>query len=525
MPKSAIISPMLGVRENVPNISITQAFQPESSNVIIRNGEAQRLRMRLKELLDDDNAKTITPDGYPIIKYHRYVNANDEETLFVFTKAHIYVWSESSNEFTLLHTCASDCTEWSVVSYNAQVIATNNVDKVLTWVAATPTTSFTALVGASGLELESATTYCTKAKYVAVFENYLFVGHTTESATVYPHRVRWCSVGDETDWVSVSGSGDAGKIDVNKEGDNYVKGFGIWGQYLAVFKTKSIHKLWLVTGEEVFNEVSIPSKVGLLATGTVVNDSEGRMYFLGSDYKIREVRDGIISEPVSKKVLSINPAYADLAQAAFIDEYSTIWFAVPTGDGATGNNTILDFNPLYLTWAIHDIAIRAFGDYTRQSVWTIDTWPYDTIDTISQPTIDDVENVVGFPLDLASDYDGYTYDLHQAELDDSASYTGSLVLSSALLQQKEALGEYKRISYLQLSFRRKGSGTALVEAKQDNQSDWQTVGSVDMTGSAEILTLDLPCDLRAKHLLLRISGTNAFSFLGVIYDYEWDGDR
>ncbi|GAH51386.1 unnamed protein product, partial [marine sediment metagenome] len=67
--------------------------------------------------------------------------------------------------------------------------------------------------------------YLTRAKYVAVYENTLFLGYTTEDGNVYPFRRRNSTVDDETDF-NVDGTGDTGKKDFLGRG--VIKGFGLY---------------------------------------------------------------------------------------------------------------------------------------------------------------------------------------------------------------------------------------------------------------------------------------------------------
>ena len=80
---------------------------------------------------------TQTPDGNPIIHYHRIVKrATGIEYLLAFTKAHIYHWNPDTKAFDLKFTCSADCENWETVNYNDKVIATNFLDMVLVWTTA-----------------------------------------------------------------------------------------------------------------------------------------------------------------------------------------------------------------------------------------------------------------------------------------------------------------------------------------------------------------------------------------------------
>ena len=71
-----IFSPVLGLRKDFPSILLEKAYNPDSENIIFQKGEVHRAKMRLKELTDATLTKVQTPDTYPIIHYHRFVDSN-----------------------------------------------------------------------------------------------------------------------------------------------------------------------------------------------------------------------------------------------------------------------------------------------------------------------------------------------------------------------------------------------------------------------------------------------------------------
>lgn len=523
--KFGVFSPIMGLREDIPSVLLPNVYSQESENVIIRHGEAQRMRMRIKELLDSNSDQVQTPDANPVIKYHLHDKQPDDiQYLFAYTKDHVYYWNTSTLAFDLKFTCASSCTHWSVASFNGYVISTNNVDLIQVWNDASPGSTFTDLGSASGL-LVGTTTYCTAAKYVVSYENYVIFGAVTEGGTFYASSIIWSSIGDHTDY-NRDGSGDTGTAYIY--GADHIMGFGKYGttfEYLIIFKKKSIYRMWLITGDTVFSMAPIKENVGLLATDSVIKDADGNLYFIATDYTVREIKQGIISQAIDKTIKQINYTYEAYIAGGYIAEYNKLWWSLPYGDSATGNDKIISYDPTLKLWETVDCAVRAFGNFNRQTVYTIDSIPYDSIDEIGWPAIDTVENIVGFPLDLASDYSGYTWDLHSAVVDAGSDYTGKLVFS-ADLTNKRALHLYKRLFHMQHYFRREGTGDVTISVKEDTAYNWEVIGSVDLTSddAEEILVLNQACDLRAKNFLVKISATNQFSYLGTVFSFSFDGE-
>lgn len=531
----AIFDDIQGIREDIPNIKINKAYSVDGSvNVMLKEGRAQRMQGRLRDLLDNSNDRVQTPDTNPIIRYHRHYSADGTEYEFAATKANIYLWSQSAGSFSTMFTCASDCLMWEIESFKGKVVVTNWVDMIQYWDETTPATVFAPLDSADGLDTDGGTIYVTKAKYLTTYDNKIVIGFTEEGGTTYPRRVRACSLNDETDWQTTGGSGDAYAKDFS-EGKGLIKGFGHYlvdqSNLLVVFKDdiKSSHYfMWTVEADDVFNTNRISNTGGLLATHSVVNDPDGNLYYIGADYSVRKLGTGSISQAVASSMEMINQTYQDYIDATFwkIGGYHYLAWTVPGDPGSTGNDKVLRFNLDKKIWEIDDFEVCAWGNYSRQTSWTIDTIPYATIDGIGWATIDSTEAITGFPLDLCSDYSGYTYDYHSAELDNQAAFTSSLVLSTDL-SNKGSLGWFKRCWSMRFFFKRKSSGTVTIFFKEDEAASWSNLGTVDLTDDnlPGIVIEDMgDIDLRFRTGLLKIWANNAFEFLGVIFNYDFDGE-
>ncbi len=522
-----IFSDVLGLKEDMPSVKLAEVFSPESENVFLHNGELKRMPGRLAEIFNSSNAQIPVTDGYPVIRYHQHFDTTGTEFLFLFTKAHIYKWNTSTKAYDAMFTCASNCDMWESVSFKGYVIATNWVDKVIYWNDATPGTAFAVLDTASGLSIDGAATYLTKAKYITTYKDYVILGYTLEGGVTYPRRIRWCSLRDETDWQSVGGSGDAGYKDFN-EGSDHIKGFGKYTayrtDYLIVFKAKSHYLGTTVITDEVFT-FAAPQPVGLLATHSVVNDRDGRCFYIGHDYNIREIGEGIITHNLDDTMNNICPTYEGLIESTFINKYNMICWSIPGSASSTTLDKLIRYNLTAKTFEIDSFSVRAFGYWTRQASYTIDTYPgtYDGAVDI----IDAVAAIAGFPVDMCGDTSGYSWSFANSTLDKGASYTSKLVLSTDLTPQRQGLKMFKRLWSMQFWLRRQTTGSLNIYIKRDNELNWLSLGTVDMTDSAEpeFIVKDFPCDGRARHFLIKIESTVAFSFLGMIFDFVFDGER
>lgn len=636
MPYFAIMDNILGHREDMAHIKLNKAFSPESENMMLYEGEAKRIRGRLKEFTEaayttgtvevtngsavitgtttswmsgtlkplwgsDDLAaatgrkivitdssgvehthtiksvdsatqitldtnysgtgegglsyiigqageKVITPDENPIIHYHLHNDdRNSIEYIFAFTKSHIYRWFPSYSSFMLYYTNpGSDVTLWDTAEINDKVIATSNRDYVQVWsdggATGSADTAFADMGTADkGLDLDGGTTYLQKAKYVKVYENTVFFGYTTEGGSVYPYRRRHSTVGDETDYDE-TGTGDTGHKDFLGRG--VIAGFGIYtannANLLITFMRDgvkgSIQSSWLTTEDTVFENAELNNSIGLLAAHSVVNDKEGNLYYYATDYTIRKLfNPNPISKPIKNTVQGINIALEANIKSTFIDYYNWLAWSIPESAGSTENDRTIyyDVNESRTAgvhiWYKASWGVRAFGNYTRQTTLTIDGLDaiYSSIDGISMETIDSVEIRAGFAYDLASDYSGYTYDLHMAEKDNGADYMGTLVISTDL-SDKGTPTIKKRINYgIDHFFKAELAEDLTVTHtfKGEDDANWKALGTSDLYGKGRRTLSHIGCDIRSREFLFRQQATNRFSWLGCVIGFEWGDQR
>ena len=618
MPDFAIISPKLGIGENMPTVLLSEAFMVRGSeNIHERYGRYDRLRGRLPDLVDSEavkikaptdvytitainiGTKTLTVTGdvtsgntaladgataringgttaannitftvsgtptysapnstvvlaetisaagatpgnlfvgaTPVIKYYRHIKkGTGTEHLLLGTKYHILLWLNSDKSLTVKWTTLDPANvfRWEITDHLRNVVATNNSDFVLWWnVDNSVANAFAALDNANGIDYEGTGNRLTKAKHIFSYESYLILGYTTEAGTVYPQRERWASLatGGSTIDFDENGSGDAGAKDFFTT-PGFLMGFARHGDDLVISKEDSMHRSWLVTADTVFEWEEFTLKVGNLSADSLINDKAGRLYWIASDLTIREIQTPQpISTQVDITVKALNTAQSEFIQGTYIDEYEQIWWAIPSTSSDT-NDTIVAFHPDSGRSVIHKIPVRAFGDFTQQEAFTYDTLPFDTYAAWGADWLiyDTKRNVVGFPLDIASDYLGNTFDLHRADKDDGSDFTGKVILSTTLTTPK-SLNLFKRVSNgADLILNRKSSGSAALYAKRDTEKSWQSLGTVALTDSdePETVIVHVPFDIRAKSFEFKIESSDSMEFLGMIFrEFEFDDSR
>lgn len=218
-------------------------------------------------------------------------------------------------------------------------------------------TSSGTVVEFQGIEY-SAGVFLTKAKCITTFENYLQVGYTYENGVPRPQRIRWSDIGDETDWSS----GDAGSKET--EGADFLVGFKIYRGQLLIFKELSMSRQWLIATSDVWNWVVLPGNIGCLSNHSIVEDKDGRVFWLASDMTFREIELGEVSQVIDPIVKLIEPSSDYLVYGKFINETGEMWWTIPY-DNALNNKVITAkvVNGIVGEWGELDLYIPAFGDY------------------------------------------------------------------------------------------------------------------------------------------------------------------
>jgi len=471
----------------------------------------------------------------PVIKYHRHIRrGTGTEHLLLGTKYHILLWLQSNKSLTVKWTCVSPAAveRWEIKDHLRNVVATNNSDFVLWWnVDSSVSNAFAALDNSNGIDYEGTANRLTKCKHITSYERYLILGYTTEAGTTYTQRERWASLGTGGSSIDFdeNGSGDAGAKDFTTTPGSLM-GFARHGDNLVISKEDSMYRSWLVTSDTVFEWQEYTLKVGNISADGLINDKAGRLYWIASDLTIREIETPQpISTAVDVTIKEMNSAQAEFIQSGFIDEFDEIWWSF-AGGGSDTNDTVAAFHPDSGRSFIHDIPIRAFGDFTQQEAFTYDTLPFDTYAAWGADWLiyDTKRNVVGFPLDLGSDYLGNTFDLHRADNDDGSTFTGSIIISTTLTKPK-SLNQFKRVNNgADLIFNRKSSGSATLYAKRDTEKSWQLLGTASFVDSdlPETVIVHVPFDMRAKSFEFKVESSGNMEFLGMIFrEIEFDDSR
>lgn len=529
--KFGVLSDFIGEREDVPTLKIPNVYHPSSPGCFLQYGMVRTMPgCNGGAFIDTNHVKVQVPDGNPVIHHERHVSGAGVEYVFQYTKAHVYLWDQSTRTYTTMFTTSADCTLWDSVSLDGKVISTNGIDLVQVWSETTPGTVFAAFDTAGGIDIDGVGGLLTRAKYLAAYEGNLVLGALTEGGAFFGRRIRISTNNDITDF-NVNGTGDTFVKDLN-EGSDLIKGFGNYtfleSRILVVFKEESVYRLWLVQSLSVYNIKKTEGEVGLQATHSVINDQDGNLYYLADDFTIRKFLFGVVSQAKAVTIRAMNVTVVEDVEAVFMRPYNQLWWSIPSTAGSSELDAVIVLNLDYNVWHQYPFAIRSFGRWSQQESLTIDGLDVlsTTIDGLDAqlPSIDFIEGTVGFKLDLASDYSGFTYVAHASETDKGEPVTRSFIISVDLTN-KRSLNFFKRVSRSFAYFAaRSSTGTLTQSVKRDTEKNFNVLGEFSLEANSDFVGIHLPGDIRAKHFLYKVEGTILFDFLGMFWTFEFDGE-
>lgn len=479
-----------------------------------------------------DFLKVQTPDGFEVIRSNRFITSTETERLVVFTKRHVYFWDAVLTRWNLIFTASADITYWDADEYGDYLVATNGTDLPIQWDGNTANTFENMDTQTSA----SSADFIATAKYIRSYRNYVFLGNVTLSdATELQDFVYTSNIGEG---VTVGGfrqdtSKDAASYFVDGRGE-IAGGFQEWQGYLVIFKRFSTRKFWFIGGDIPFSQDTLLDDIGCSAPGSTIKDNKGNLFFYSSDRALYEIQLGRIDRGLNVTTRNFNPDLNLLIRSTFIEEYNEMWWSVPKDANSTANDLVIVFKDPG-KWEIHDIPVVTFGQFTRQVDYTWPTLPFTTWPVWSWDSWTSVDSNAAFPLDLAFDSSGYTYQVHGSYVDDGVAYNSSFVITTDLVD-KQALFVKKRIGQMFVYVRNEGIGTITIESKRDTEQTWQNSagisgGTVNLFGADDegntndILRQRLSMDLDAFNYLFRVTGTTKFSVIGFEFEFEPVGDR
>lgn len=407
---------------------------------------------------------------------------------------------------------------WQSIIFDDKWIATNNgKNNVQVW-------------DSTG-QCEDLSADCPKCRYITSYENYIILGYIIDgSGNSFPQTYQWCSLGDETNWTT----GDAGENSISYP--YHMRGFspGTVEGYKLIFTTGGIHRIHLVSGDEVFQLNDVTMDIGVVAPYSAVNFNRG-CYAFCSDNTFRKITISswdVVSQNVDATLRSLNFALKQNIQGVFNVQYGLLMWLIPNGSGSTLNQ-ILTYDVASGAWGTLDISGYAFGTSTPESSVTWDTLPYATWQAWDWEQWDTFTQVGGYVITRISDSGGYMYSLFQAETDNGNNYVRAFTLGTDCANQK-GISTLKRLLKIEAFFESETTSpkTISCKVKADKETSWQdpqdssAQSIINTTDDFTMVTFYFDDIKLARHFLFKFFAENAYRFIGmIIYFDDGYGDR
>lgn len=195
-------------------------------------------------------------------------------------------------------------------------------------------------------------TNISKAKYVELYNNYLFFANVSVGSTTYPTRIYWSNLQDPTVFLTTS------FIEVALNDGQQITGMKVLGDNLIIFKTRSIYVISftgdpdipfiLQGGGKTNSDVGCvaPFSIQIVTNGLMFLSFDGLYYFDGSN-------STKVSDRINPTILGLNNTRLSQTRSMVQHNKHRYLFSVPSSSSNT-NDTVI-------TW---DWYLNAFSIYT-----------------------------------------------------------------------------------------------------------------------------------------------------------------
>jgi hypothetical protein len=362
------VAPIKGLNYNIGGVLAADTDMTECRNVSI-----DRL-LNVSKIAGYTTLGSNLPLTGSVMGFEEFFLTSGVEFLMAFTTTHFYYYDTTTSKWTditdvLVSTGGLNNLFFSEIMNNI-LIMTNGKDAPKKW---TGTGNIAALGGTPPI-----------AKYVKKFKNYLVFGNTIETGTNYPQRVRWSDTGLPESWTPGAGS-NAGYQDLT-EGVDFITGLEILGDWLIVFKERSIYAAYLSgTPGQIFAFDIKVDGTGCSA-GATISPVKNFLFFMSYDniYSFDGLNIASIGDNIKDELFSIvNASAMGNSFSLVIESLDEYHLFIPTGSNTTPDTEFI-YNYKLNSWTrAEKSSITRTGYYTSLTVTTwasaIGTWAEQTL--------------------------------------------------------------------------------------------------------------------------------------------------
>ena len=243
-------------------------------------------------------------------------------------------WDDITGSLTIT---AGQDNQFRWTTFAGTALGTNGVDVPIQW------------AGSGNGAAMAVPTGLTTAKYIEIYNSYVFLANVTVSGTLHTTRVYWSNINSITGWTSTDFN------DVQKNDGQDITGLKRLGQKLVIFKDRSIYQA-VFTGDTdipfVFEQT--PSTVGCVAGGSiqevenglVFESQDGYYYFDGNtSYKL--------SDRVTTTLETFNQNRYQYTVSCYQKTKNRYWSA-QTVSGSTTHNQCMIWDSFNNAWSVYE---------------------------------------------------------------------------------------------------------------------------------------------------------------------------
>ncbi len=254
-------------------------------------------------------------------------------------------WDDITGGLTITATNLCDFESW-----NNKVFVTNGADTPFEW------------DGTTAQVIQNLPTNLTDSKFVAQFNNFLFLANVIVNSVTHTSRIYWSNIGNEGAWTNTD------FINVSNDDGQEITNIKVLSDRLVIYKTRSIYNLFFTGDSDV--PFILPgggksnSAVGCIAPFSVQEVNNGHVFMSFDGFYFY---DGNNSFKISDK---LNPTITGLNSTKFTIGVSLVqkdksrYMCALTQSGSTTNDIVFVWDYFNNAWSIYDgIAASAMATF------------------------------------------------------------------------------------------------------------------------------------------------------------------
>lgn len=401
--------------KDLPAVEIPDRSWQKAENLWLRPGEVDIFR-GWSDLLSADLA-----DGQPVQVIDQFFQFDGSEFLLFLTEETIYRYNVATTQGVKINPsgvtfAATPTLSWDTEIFFDEFFAVQLADGLYVWTGAG---DFVAVASSP------------KGASLVSFSGYLLMGRLISGGSDLFQRVAWCAEQDATNWTT----GDSGNIEFS-EGADWVVSLDLLGDFVTVYKERSIHFMHFVGGTLVFEREEQESGVGALSKGAILNLGDEHLFLSSDDfYSFDGVKLTSIGGDIRRWFFSrLHPSHTHNIKSILIEEEGlAVWVypSIETVNGFPDKGVVFEIETG--KWTERNIPAAAFGFYQLQASQVIDDMT-EVIDSYTE-VFDSRTILANFPLNLFGGEAGEIF-----VLDDSPQGDGTDIQMEAISKEFSVMG-------------------------------------------------------------------------------------